>query len=108
MARTEKKLAEEVSQLAKEMKGLTKEAGALGKEVEKLKNLEFIQVFKHPWKFMGFSLLKGLMIGFGSVLGASVLVAIFVFILSQIRLVPYLGEFIQDIIDEVQMVDENN
>ena len=82
---------------------LTKELKELTKEVSKLKSMEFIQVFKHPWKFMWFSFLKGLMVGFGSVLGASVLVGFFIFLLGQISFVPYLGDFVEDIISQVQI-----
>ncbi len=82
---------------------LTKELKELTKEIGKLKSMELIQVFKHPWKFMGFSFLKGLMVGFGSVLGASVLVGFFIFLLGQISFVPYLGDFVEDIISQVQI-----
>ena len=83
-------------QLAKEIKELTK-------EVKKLKNLDFLRVFKNPWKFMLFSFLKGLMVGFGSILGASVLVGSFIFLLAQISLVPVLGDFVEDIISQIQV-----
>lgn len=80
---------------------LTKELIELTKEVKKLKNLEFMKIFKHPFKFMWFSLLKGLMVGFGSVLGATVLVALFVYIIAQISFVPIIGDFIENVIVEV-------
>ena len=81
--------------LAKEMKELTT-------EITRLKDMDFMQVFKHPWKFLWYSFLKGLMIGFGSVLGASVLVGLFIYLLAQVRLVPILGDFVQDVIDQIQ------
>ncbi|MFA5947703.1 MAG: DUF5665 domain-containing protein [Candidatus Gracilibacteria bacterium] len=84
-------------------KELVKDLKTLTREVENLKDLEFIQVFKHPWKFIWFSLLKGLMVGFGSVLGATVVVALFVYILSQISLVPVVGDFVKEVIDEIQV-----
>lgn len=84
-------------------KDLAREIRKLTKEVEKLKDLEFLRVFKHPWKFMWFSFLKGAMVGFGSVLGASVLVGVFVYALAQISLVPYLGDFVKEIVSQVQM-----
>jgi len=87
---------------ASETPALTKEIKELTKEVRKLKDLEFLRVFKHPWKFMGFSFLKGIMVGFGSILGATVLVALFIYILSKISLVPVIGDFVQDIIKEIQ------
>ena len=91
------------SELVKEVRGLSKDARELTKEVNKLKDLEFIRVFKHPWKFIWFSFLKGLMIGFGTVLGASVLVGLFVYLLSKISFVPVLGDFIQDIMQQIQV-----
>lgn len=83
---------------------LIKEVKELSKEVRKLKNLEFVRILKRPWKFLWMTFLKGLMVGFGSVLGASVLVAIFIYIIAQIQVVPFLGDFVQDIIEDVKNV----
>lgn len=82
---------------------LAKEVKALAIEIGRLKKMDFMQVFKHPVKFLFYSFLKGLMIGFGSVLGASVLVGIFIYVLAQIRLVPILGDFVQEVIDQIQV-----
>lgn len=87
-------------------KELTKEVKALTKEVEKLKDLEFMRVFHHPAKFMWFSFLKGMMVGLGSVLGATVLVALLLFILSKISLVPVVGDFVKDIMQEIEISQE--
>ncbi len=84
-------------------KELAKEVKTLSKEVRKLKDLEFLRVFKNPWKFMFFSFLKGLMVGFGSILGASVLVGVFIYLLSQISFIPVIGDFIEDIILQVKI-----
>jgi len=46
-------------------------------------------------------------VGFGSVLGASVLVAIFIYIIAQIQVVPFLGDFVQDVIKEVKNVQSS-
>lgn len=84
-------------ELAKEVKELTK-------EVKKLKNQDFMHVFSHPVKMMGYSFMKGLMVGFGSVLGATIIVAVFIYILAQISLIPIVGEFVEGVIQEVQSV----
>lgn len=81
---------------------LAREVKELSKEIRKLKDLEFIQIFKRPWKFLWFSLLKGIAVGFGSVLGASVVVALALYLLAQISLVPVVGDFIKDIMSEIQ------
>lgn len=79
------------------------EVKELTKEVRKLKKLEFVKVMKSPWKFMGFMFLKGLMVGFGSILGASVLVALFISILAQISFVPILGDIVQDVMGQIEI-----
>lgn len=96
-------VASAVEGLATTTLQLTKKVTELTKEVSNLKKLEFMKVFTHPLKFLGYSLLKGIMIGFGSVLGASVLVALFIFLLTQIKLVPFVGDFVQKVIDEIQV-----
>lgn len=40
--------------------------------------------------------------GFGSVLGASLVVGIFLYLLAQISLVPVIGDFVQKVIDQIQ------
>ena len=81
---------------------LAKEVKILAKEVNKLKDLEFMKVFSNPLRFMWFSLLKGMMVGLGTVLGASVLVALLVFILSKVSLVPVVGDFVKEILNQIQ------
>lgn len=82
---------------------LVKEMKSLSTEIKKIKSLDYLKVFRNPWKFMWFSFLKGLMVGFGSMLGASVLVGFFIFLLAQISLVPFLGDFVEDIIAQISI-----
>ncbi len=89
----------EVTELEKE---LATEVRKLTKEVKSLRKLEFVKILKHPWKFLGMSFLKGLMVGFGSVLGASVLVALFLYILSQISFVPIIGDFVEEVLTQIE------
>ncbi len=80
---------------------LAREVKELSKEVRKIKSLEFFKFFKSPWKFIGFSLLKGIMVGFGTVLGASVIVGLVVYLLAKISFVPVIGEFVEDVIEQI-------
>jgi len=41
------------------------------------------------------------MIGFGSVLGASLLVGLAVFIISKLQVIPVLGDYLKDILQEI-------
>lgn len=100
---TRKKQATVEKELAIEMR-------KLAVEMRKLKKLEFVKILNRPWKFLFFSFLKGLMVGFGSILGASVLVGLFIYILAQISVVPFVGDFVQDILiqlDTSQTTEEN-
>lgn len=82
---------------------LAREVKELTKEISRLKNMDFMQVFNHPLKFLGYSFFKGLMLGLGSVLGASVLVALLIYLLTKISLVPIVGDFVKDIIQQIQV-----
>lgn len=84
---------------------LVKEINKLTKQVERFQDLEVMYVYKKPFKFLGFALLKGLMIGFGSVLGASFLVGLFIYLVAQIQLVPFVGDFVNGVLQEL---DTNN
>lgn len=92
-----------MSQKLKAEKDLAREITMLTKEVGKLRDMELIQVMKHPWKMMWLSFLKGIAIGFGSVLGASLVVALFMYILSQATSVPVIGSFVQDIVNNIKV-----
>ena len=46
------------------------------------------------------------MIGLGTVLGASVLVGVLIYILSKISFVPIVGEFVEDIIGQIETTQE--
>ncbi len=83
-------------------KELVREMRLLAKEIRKIKKMEVIKIFKHPGKFLGLSLLKGIMVGFGSVLGATVFLSIFVYLLAQISLVPVVGDFVESVMAEIQ------
>lgn len=99
-------LAEEVHHLAESERSieleLAKEVHALTKEVNRMEQMELIKIFKHPWKFMWFSLLKGIMVGFGSVLGATIFISIFVYVLAQMSFVPVIGDFVKDVMNQIE------
>lgn len=101
--KTSKSRSSEINRLHPLDKQLVKEMRTLSKEVRNLKNLEFVKILKSPWKFLGLSLLKGMMVGLGTVIGASVLVGLFIYLLGQISFVPIIGDFVQDIISQIQV-----
>ena len=83
-------------------KELAKEVKDLAKEIHHLKDMEFIKILKHPGRLMWLSFIKGAFVGFGSILGASILLAIFAFIMTQISTVPLIGDYIKDIQQKIE------
>jgi hypothetical protein len=79
------------------VKNLTK----LTKEIERLQQLEFIKLIKKPGRLIWYGFLKGVAVGFGSVVGASLVVGVFVFILSKISVVPVIGDAVNAVIEEI-------
>lgn len=87
---------------------LIKEVDTLSKEVQKLRDFELLQVYKHPWKLTLYSLWKGMMVGFGSAIGATVLVAILVYILSQFSTFPLIGDYLNNFTDKISPQQTTN
>ncbi|MBF0583322.1 MAG: hypothetical protein HQL80_03695 [Magnetococcales bacterium] len=50
-----------------------------------------------------FAILKGLATGFGTVLGATLLVSWFLYLLSHVEFVPIIGDWVRMIIQQVQV-----
>lgn len=102
----DEKLEKEIHSLASVERDLeielAREIAVLSKEIRRMKDMEVIQIFKQPWRFMGFCLLKGILIGFGSVLGATIFLSLFVYLLAQISLVPIVGDFVKDVIETIE------
>ncbi len=88
--------------LAEREKALSFEVRALRAEVERMNNHRFIKLHDSLWKLGLFQLYRGLAFGLGSVLGASLLVSILVYLLASIDFIPVLGDWAQQIIDEMQ------
>lgn len=60
----------------------------------------FDDMYDNRWQVYKVNFIRGLFFGLGSVLGATLLLALFVWLLAQLgTLVPFLSDFIQDILD---------
>lgn len=107
---TDSELIREVHHMAQSERAielsLVKEMRLLSKEIARMKDMEVIQIFKNKWKFLGLSLLKGIMVGFGSVLGATLFIYIFVYLLAQLSVIPVIGDWVKDVISEVNHTQE--
>lgn len=73
----------------------------LTEEVEKLNAHRFIRVQNSLWRLVLYQLLRGLAFGLGSVLGATILVSILAWWLSQFEFIPIIGDWVGQIADEI-------
>lgn len=80
---------------------LAKEVQHLATAIERIEKLQPFAALRNRKQFFFYSFIHGLLIGFGSVLGASVLIAFFIFLLQQIQFAPLIGSFVQNILEHI-------
>ena len=73
----------------------------LTKEVETLNQHRFIRVQNSVWRMMLYQLSRGLAFGLGSVLGATIVVSIVAWFISQIEFIPLIGEWASEILKQI-------
>lgn len=74
----------------------------LTQEVERLNNHTFVRVHNSIWRLLFFQLLRGLALGLGTVMGATVLVSLIAWWASQFSFVPILGEWLNQIVQQME------
>lgn len=74
------------------------------KELTKLNNHKLIFIYNSIPRILAYSFIKGLLTGFGTVIGATLLVSIFIYLLSKIEFIPIIGDLVNAVIREVQKV----
>ena len=78
------------------------EAGQLLAEVRKLNEHKFVRAHDSWFGLIWFQVVRGLAFGLGSVIGATVLVALFISMLGELDFIPILGEWAKRILDIMQ------
>ncbi len=77
----------------------------LDKSIKELSKHNFFRIHSSFWKILLVSLFRGLASGLGWVLGATILVSLFTYTLSQIEFIPILGEWVSRLINEIESFD---
>jgi hypothetical protein len=72
-------------------------------EVEKLNQHRFIRIQNSVWRMMLFQLGRGLAFGLGSVLGATIVVSILAWFISQIEFIPLIGSWASEILKQIEI-----
>ncbi|MCM2562821.1 DUF5665 domain-containing protein [Lutimaribacter sp. EGI FJ00015] len=73
----------------------------LSAEVAKLNSHRFVQLHNRPARLIMFQFMRGLAFGLGSALGATMLVSLAAWWLSQFEFLPIVGEWAREIADQI-------
>lgn len=77
---------------------------ALQKEIHLLNTHRFVRIHNSLWRLISFQFIRGLAFGFGSVIGATILVSLLAYSLRTIDFIPIIGEWAKQI---VEMITQN-
>lgn len=80
----------------------TEEIASLRRELAHLNSHRFIKVHNSIPRLIVFQLVRGLAFGLGSVLGATLVLSILIWSLSQINFVPVIGDWANEILAVIQ------
>jgi len=85
---------------------LASELHALRRELRLLNSHRFVRIHNNMPRLLAFNFARGLAVGLGTVLGASVLLSVVVWSLSQIEFLPIIGEWAAEISEQMQSAQQ--
>ena len=85
---------------------LAHEVHALRTEVARLNSHRFVRIHNNLPRLLAFNFARGLAVGLGTVLGATVLLSVLVWSLSQIEFLPIIGEWAAEIAEQMRSAQE--
>ncbi|MDZ7709084.1 MAG: DUF5665 domain-containing protein [Roseovarius sp.] len=91
---------------APETADLAEELRALRTEVARLNSHRFVRIHNSLPRLLAFNFARGLAVGLGTVLGATVLLSVLVWSLSQIEFLPIIGEWAAQIAEQMRDTQE--
>lgn len=74
----------------------------LAHEVARLNAHRFVRIHNSLWRLLGFQFLRGLAFGLGSVVGATILVSVLAWWLSQFEFLPIIGDWAAQVVDQIE------
>jgi len=83
---------------------LVKKVDDMSLKMEKMKFVDYVYFLEHPRKMLWANFINGLARGFGIAVGFTILGAVAIYILNEIVKInlPYIGQFISEIVKIVQ------
>lgn len=82
---------------------LLQEITLLRQEVTQLNQNRFVKIHNNTFRLIGFQFLRGLAFGLGTVVGATILVSVAAYLLSNINFIPILGDWASEIARQMQV-----
>jgi hypothetical protein len=86
---------------------LAAEVRALRAEVELLNSHRFVRIHNNLPRLLAFNFARGLAVGLGTLMGATVLLSLIVWALSQIEFLPIIGDWASQIATQMREAGEN-
>lgn len=81
---------------------LAQQIAALRAEVARLNAHRFVRDLNSPGRMLALQFARGLALGLGTVVGASILVSLSAYLLSQVDFIPILGDWATRIAQEIE------
>ena len=87
---------------------LYEEMASLRREVSRLNRHRYIQAHNSIPRLIMFQLYRGLAFGLGTVLGATVILSVLVWSLSQIDFIPVIGDWAKEVLELLEPTMDGN
>ena len=81
---------------------LTQAVETLQAELNRLNSSTYMRAHRTLAGMLGYSLLRGLALGLGTVIGATILVSVAAYFLTQIDFIPIIGDWAKAIAQEIE------
>jgi hypothetical protein len=79
----------------KEKESLSKSISKLSEMIEKMMSKRYFRIIDSSWRFLFYNFLAGLAKGLGFMVGASLVFALLIWILSKLSLIPVIGDWVK-------------
>jgi hypothetical protein len=98
-------MAEQEPTPQSEEQALTRELAAIRAELARLNAHRFVRQMNSPFWMLGATFARGMALGLGTAVGATILVSVVAFVVAQVDFIPILGQWAARIAEHIQAID---
>lgn len=91
-----------VQELDERLAALTEEMHWLRELLEKLRLQQYMQALLNLRRIAWVSFFSGILNGLGAAIGATLILALLIYVLSRLEVLPHIGQFVSEIVKIVQ------